>query len=312
MIKTLYFRFSAASLAIFMALTGRALADPQPSRVIEVPNSPVAVSRCSYDPADFGMGRANIMNRSEHSLLLVKVRFQFFDAEGVIGQAMFQASPGDNMLASGDSSLFTDQLNKPFSDPSAVLRYTTCRIDSATFTRGRTWRYGQHYSEKLLPVAVHHPIETPGSDVAEATGPSTSVGSSSLSPLLVATIGKFWMTNIPNNLPTPGSFVHVRVTLNSPNVIVVSPAEFRISMTLPNGATKAYSPLSQPAPRVLHGGFLSYTGDPVELGPSVAPDEDFGAIGKMSLKPNVSVTTVLTYQIDQPEAADAVHISLVR
>jgi hypothetical protein len=252
------------------------------------------------------------MNRSAHSLLSVTIRFQFFDEEGVIGQALFQASPGD-MLASGDSSLFTDQLNKPFSDPDGVLRYTTCRVESATFTRGRTWRYGQHYSEKLLPVAVEHGhTGSPDSLAPERQGDGPSIGSNATSPSLVAKIGQFWMTNVPANLPNPGSFVHVRVTLNSPSVLDVSPADFRISMTLPNGATKIYSPLSQPAPRVLRGGFLSYTGDAIELGPSVAPDEDFGAIGKMSLKPNVPVSTVLTYQIDQPESADAVHISLVR
>jgi hypothetical protein len=71
-----------------------------------------------------------------------------------------------------------------------------------------------------------------------------------------------------------------------------------MNMTLVNGATKAFSPLEQPAPRVLRAGLLSYNGDPSELTPSIVPSEDFGTIGKMTLQPNVAVTTVLTYPVD--------------
>jgi hypothetical protein len=267
-----------------------------PARVITVSNSPVAVTRCSYISNFDGIGQdqvtINLTNRSMYPLLSANVRLQYYDGEGAVGQAMTLVRPPQNedVLASGDSTSYSDT-NVMHNDygPNSQLRAVTCRIESATFTRARKWTYGQTYSGKLLPLSFDR---SAAPAVADVNPPASTARATSQSVAIA--MGQAWVSHVPN----VGSFVHVRVTLTAPNTIDVSPSDFLMNMTLVNGATKTYSPLAQPAPRVLRAGLLSYDGDPSELTPSIVPSEDFGTIGTMTLQPNVAVTTVLTYPVD--------------
>jgi hypothetical protein len=134
-----------------------ASADPAPAKVIQVLGSPVAVTRCTYnsDGGGYWTELANITNRSPYPLISAQVRFQFFDGEGPVGEQVFQITPrGSDVLASGDATSISNQVGQNFSAPTSTVRYATCRILSATFTRDRKWSYGQPYTAKLLPLTA--------------------------------------------------------------------------------------------------------------------------------------------------------------
>jgi hypothetical protein len=300
---------AAAALSGLTACPLTAAADDgTPSRVIAVPNAPVLLTRCSFRLDNYderSVYSENVVNRTTHPLTSLTVRFQFFDEEGAIGEEQVRQTPSDDgLLASGDTASYTQvYAGKRWSDPSSVLRYTTCRIESATFTRGRAWSYGQTYSGKLIPYSPDQSSAVFDSNGRPSGRNYSGKAASDASPSISIAMEQAWVTHVPD----AGSFVHVRVKLTAPAAIDVSPSDFQMNFTLVNGASKNYSPLEQPAPRVLRGGLLSSTGDPNDFTPSVAAAEDFGAIGKITLQPKIAVTMVLTYQVGLLGAAGTVN-----
>jgi hypothetical protein len=124
------------------------------TRVIAVPNSPIALTSCKVTDWSGTIGDffSNLLNRTGREMLSAQVQFKAYDTDRTpIGSADIAytiASP----LAARDSNLYNAVTYINLAEPKSAVSYLTCRVLSATFTGRKTWFYGQRWREKLSPL----------------------------------------------------------------------------------------------------------------------------------------------------------------
>jgi hypothetical protein len=145
---------SLSTLALLIASVigsvGVARADEHSGRVIAVPNSPVTLQTCSWTTDDSYI-HVLAFDRASADSTAFTFRVQAFDSSGkMLGSGVFTVS--DAPLSSGDSAVSKQFYNGTLQVPNTNnVASMTCRIQTAEFG-GKTWKYGQTWKGKLLPL----------------------------------------------------------------------------------------------------------------------------------------------------------------
>jgi hypothetical protein len=289
---------TAALLAVLVASPSAVLAQAipldgdVPTRVVGVPNAPVALSACKLH-LTLGpgvQGNVVVTNRTTHALSAARIVLVEYDVENTrMDQQNLPLALADPVVP-GDSA--SGNVVAGFRGDSRLLSRVTCRVQSAEFSANKKWTYGQTWHEKLVPL--------PTEQASYGGGKETAPRRVAAAPHVQVAVTKTWTDTLDGVL-----YVHDALAIvGSEGTVTLHPSDLTLTVPLANGARKTYIGLAQAAPTYQR---LNPFGSSTTTVPEVAPAEDFGRIGMMTVPPHGSVTTTVTFAIADPVAPDATY-----
>lgn len=316
-------RFIGVCIGAFFAVTTLALAttgtfsfaqtNPEPigqiwpTRIVSVPISPMAITKCStraLTNAMIGNGSPIVtisaFNRTARHLVAYSVRFMMYDHDGnVMGRPILTYTPKNSLPPHDLDEGEQGQLGGAFSgirlsEPITALSSVSCRIDEAMFEGNRNWTYGHAWSGALgkVPVARALPASAKqASSLANTTeGAVSAKTSTSSEPNLTLAVLNAWSDTVGGNL-----YIHTAVEVQggaSDKTLV--PANIALTMALANGGKKQYSSMQSGAPTYEK---LSPLGRTTQTAYEVDPKDDFGRLGSIIVPAHGKVRIVATFLI---------------
>ncbi len=257
--------------------------------------APFAVTKCvvAHSESFWHGGTVTVVNRTRHQLLAAGVALRMYDAENtLIGQTSVSL-PVTTPVASDDVAAYEVGFGVSMTEPISAVARVDCRPANATFTGNKKWTYGQTWPEKLLP------LPTARHDAGEGEG-TRNTGAVRTKPHVQVAVTRSWTDTLDGVL-----YVHDALAIvGSEGTVTLRPSDLTLTVPLANGARKTYAGLAQAAPTYQR---LNPFGSATTTVPEVAPAEDFGRIGMMTVPPHGAVTTTVTFAIADPVAPDATY-----
>jgi len=283
----------AAPIAVAAQVSG-----PFPTAIVAVPNAPVALTTCHLEHASPISVRVDgsvvIANRTTHTLASAQVRFVFFDTENTRMDQEDIGLPLTAPVAPGDVS--TARVDIMFQGTATLLSRVSCRIESANFSAGKHWTYGQRWPEKLIPIRK----EAMSFSGGEGRGATAAQRVTPAAARVQVTVTNAWTDTVAGVL-----YVHDALAIvgrDAPTIL--RPSDLTLTVALANGATKTYQAMNGSAPTYLK---LNPLGDTPTTAYEVDPTADMGRIGALTIPPHGTVTTTVTFAIPDPIAASATY-----
>jgi hypothetical protein len=266
-------------------------ADEIEARITRVPNAPVVITKCRFDPAESKFSVA-VQNRTQYDLLSFHVRVSYTDtANTPMGQDEATWDDLQTPLASGDSGSYSSFTGGGMNEPQSALAFVTCRIESARFTAHKEWHYGTHWKGKLLP------LQSSQDSNAQSTALPSYLRTRSAASDLKAkiTVVSSWTDSVDGAL-----YVHDRVSVTAGNNnVLLAPSQLMLSFQGADGRQQTVRGLVGAPPA--YQKFNAMTGN-IETHPEVDPGSDLGVLGALTVPANSSATVVVTFLVPVPAA----------
>jgi hypothetical protein len=290
-------------LSVATVLTALVVATPAsaqvvdgiPTSVVATPNAPLAITSCKVgrnigpygDPLN-----AVVVNRTTHAALSVGVQVRYYDQDGTLVGQGAPTRTLDAPLAGGDDVVLQFSSGADLSEPRTAIVRATCRLQSVVFTGRKKWAYGAAWTEKLVPLATEQ--------ASYGGGKGAAPRQVAVAPHVQVAVTKIWTDTLDGVL-----YVHDALAIvGSESTVTLRPSDLTLTVPLANGARKTYAGLQQAAPTYQR---LNPFGSSTTTVPEVAPAEDFGRLGTMTIPPHGAVTTTVTFAITDPVARDATY-----
>ena len=143
---------AATTLSVAVSASAARAQQTFPTKIIRVPNSPLALTNCKVTIDGGEQFFSNVLNRTSHQLLSAQIQYKAYDTDSTpIGSTniLYNVDPP---LAAGDSNLYPSNNYIRLAEPVSAISHFTCRVLSATFTGRKAGIYGQRWREKLSPL----------------------------------------------------------------------------------------------------------------------------------------------------------------
>ena len=245
---------------------------------------PVILSRCRTG-ADYTDHHFNVTNLSKRTLLTFSVEVRYFDDTGfLIGNRKYDFQPTE-AVRSGDATLVSTGrwfMGGILSEPENALSRITCRITSASFSGSKKWDSNQVWHESLIrPLRSDLESQKVIPEAPSAAPPPV------VSAITVEKVGGAWL-----DVTSDGAFIHARVQLIASAPMTIRASDLQLAVKLESGVTMQLSGIDRQAPMADKPFATGATPSP-----QVKPQEDFGALGAITLQPKAPVLLIVTFAV---------------
>ena len=282
-----------SNIALPALANGIPVGTPMQTGIVLVKNSPFVIQKCQLlkdqNYRNSWSGTLVVGNRTKHQLAAARIVLVAYDAENTrLGGQQVVEERFTTPLVSGDVASSDLSVSLP---DTPLLSRVSCRVDAAEFSANKRWKYGQAWSEKLVPLTVETPVDTGGSNTPIRN--EVKAKPTSARPILS-------VTNAWNDVVQGVTFVHTALTVSANDLeATLSSSDVVLTVNLANGSRKVYAALSSGAPTYQK---LNPLGSGTLTAYEVNPSEDLGRLGTISVPPHGQARIVATFAIQEQMA----------
>lgn len=264
--------------------------DAIPSTIDRSQNTPAALTRCQLTK-NYANGSVNgtliALNRTRHQMTDISVTLTAYDIEDQKMDVITESLTPAEVVAPGDTAPYKIGLQFNFSRQDRFFARVTCKLHGATFSgQSKPWTVERKWTEPLLPMNRSEvrstenaqQIQSSDTDLTAPAIPGT---------ITVEKVGGAWL-----DVTSDGAYIHARVQLSAKAPTMIRASDLQLAVKLESGVTMQLPGIDRQAPM---------SDKPFATGatpsPQVKPQEDFGALGKITLQPKSPVLLIATFAV---------------
>ena len=267
--------------------------DAIPSTIDHGRNTPAELTRCQlsksvqYVGGNGTTGTLIALNRTRHQMTDISVTLTAYDIEGQKMDVKTESLTSPEVVAPGDTAPYKIYVQFNYSGQERFFARVTCKLHGATFSgQNQPWTTGRKWIEPLLPMSRSEARTTQDAQKTRASDLNLTAPPL-VNSITVDKIGGAWL-----DVTSDGAFIHARVQLSASVPRTIRASDLQLAVKLESGVTMQFPGIDRQAP-VSDKPFTSGA----TPSPQVKPQEDFGALGVITLQAKTPVLLIATFAV---------------